>query len=749
MSQYGGRNGRSSPFPGPVAWHKLSEVVLSLVLQACPVRVSELMPLSSTSESKVLSAVLFGLAGPVVVCDGQGRIRKVNPALEQLVGQTEEDLEGRPCWTALFPGEEEAAIRERYRRLGDSDDMSPVEVTFTDDQGNPTTILWSHTVVRSPAGSVALVMATGTDVTELRRLERETAERKLSEAAQQAREAALRSSEARFSGIVELASDAIISVDEGHHIVVFNQGAAAIFGYRPEEILGMPLDLLLPIDARDAHRGHLDTFHHSPISSRRMGQRTAISGLRKNGEEFPAEASIVKLEVDGRKLFTVLLRDISERVRREAGQRFLAKAGAALASSLDSEENLRCIAEQTVSEIADFCLIHLVEGSDGVPHLQAIHRDPGQKELTEAVRSLSIDQAPPPLLSTVLETGLPELMAAVTPEHLADRSHQGKEHLLWLQELAPRSYMAVPLLAGGRTVGALLCVRSGQSPGYDHEDLELALELGRRIGIALENARLYREAREAVQARDDVLGIVSHDLGNPLQAIFIGLEALERARSARGEGRVGSEEYYLTAIRRSADAMERLIQDLLEVRRMEAGHLSLTPTRQALLPLVEEALEVMDPLARVKGVEIQNHLDPRRLPEVNVDPDRIQQVLSNLVGNAVKHTPEGGRVTINGDGENGELRIMVRDTGPGIPAEDLPFVFDRFWRGSTGRGRGIGLGLAIARGIVQAHGGEIWAESNPGEGSAFTFTLPLGSPDPGEGSGPAPAHVPHLNVLRT
>jgi PAS domain S-box-containing protein len=705
------------------------------------------MKLSPPSESQVLSAVLSGFAGPVVVCNGQGRIQQVNPVLEQLVGRTEEDLKGRPCWEALFPGEVGAAIRERYHRLGDSDDMPPMEVTFTDDQGNPSTILWSHTLIRRPAGDVALVLATGTDVTELRRLEREANERKLSEAARRAREEALRSSEARFSGIVELASDAIISVDEGQRIVVFNQGAASIFGYRPEEILGRPLDLLLPPHARHAHKGHIETFHRSPISSRRMGQRTAISGLRKNGEEFPAEASILKLEVDDRRLFTVLLRDISERVRREAGERFLAKAGAALASSLDPAETLRCIAEQTVAEIADFCLIDLVEGSDGTRHLEAIHRNPEQEALAEAIRSLPVDGEGFPLVSTTLETGDPELVAVVTPEHLAEQS-RGQEHLRWLEKLAPRSYMAVPLVSGGRTVGALLCVRSGQGPGYDHEDLELAVELGRRAGIALENARLYRAARDAVQARDDVLGVVSHDLGNPLQAIFIGLEALERARGSRGEGRTGSAEYYLTAIRRSADAMERLIRDLLEVRRMEAGHLSLNPIPQALLPLVDEALEVMDPLARVKAVEIRNDLDPSGLPDVTVDPDRIQQVLSNLVGNAVKHTPEGGRVTISGEGENGEVRITVRDTGPGIPEEDLAFVFDRFWRGSTGRGRGIGLGLAIARGIVKAHGGEIWAESTPGEGSAFTFTLPLGSRDPENGSVSLPARAPHLDTLR-
>lgn len=685
------------------------------------------MPLSHPIEPHVLTAVLSALSGPVVLCDEKGRILKVNPALECLVGRSERDLVGHPFWEAVLPGEAATAMQERCQDFRDKTvDLSPVEATFPGREGRPVTVLWSHNVLHEPSGGSTLILATGTDVTELRRLEKEATARDLSAASGRARAETLRKSEARFAGIVEVASDAIIAVDEEQRIVIFNQGAGTIFGYRPEEILGKPLDLLLPRRSRAAHRAHIQRFGDSPIVSRQMGQRSVIAGLRKGGEEFPAEASILKLDVDGRRLFTVVLRDISDRVRREAGQRFLAAIGEALSSSLEVEDTLRCIAERTVSEWADFCLIDLANGPGSSHRLEAAFRDPSQQALGEAFRSLCLDRSGPHLMSNVLETGAPVLVTEVTREHLVERS-QGAAHFEWLQALAPRSYIAVPLQARGRTLGALLCGRTRQGgTAYDQEDLALGVELGSRAGIAVDNARLYREARDAVQARDDVLGVVSHDLGNPLQAIFIGLEALERERGSRGEGRAGSEEYYLSAIRRSADVMERLIRDLLEIRRMEAGHLTLEPAPQALLPLVEEALEVMDPLARVKSVEISNDLDPDELPEVTVDPDRIQQVLSNLVGNAVKHTPEGGRVTITGGSDGREIKISVRDTGPGIPAKDLEFVFDRFWRGSMGRG--IGLGLAIAKGIVKAHGGEIWAESTPGEGSAFTFTLPLDPP---------------------
>lgn len=157
---------------------------------------------------------------------------------------------------------------------------------------------------------------------------------------------------------------------------------------------------------------------------------------------------------------------------------------------------------------------------------------------------------------------------------------------------------------------------------------------------------------------------------------------------------------------------------------MEEGHLVLEPRRRPLQPLVREALQLIEPLARVKSVELLNHVDGEEPLVVQVDGDRILQVLSNLVGNAVKHTPEGGRVSIRATLHPDRVEISVQDTGPGIPAEHLDQVFDRFWRAEKTGGKGIGLGLAIARGIVRAHGGRAWAESEVGRGSTFRFTLP-------------------------
>ncbi|MFW5904657.1 MAG: ATP-binding protein, partial [bacterium] len=516
----------------------------------------------------------------------------------------------------------------------------------------------------------------------------------------------------------------IISVDENHRIVLFNRGAESIFGWEAGEILGQPLDRLLPERARGVHPEHMEKFGRSPVRARRMGERQEILGRRRDGEEFPAEASISKLDLDRERLYTVVLRDVSERRRQEMEQTFLVEVGKVLASSLDLEDTLATIADMTVGFLADYCVVDLVEESGQVRRIRAAAREDVDQSVARTLQDVGLDRSRPHLMFATLQTGRPRLVAPVEPGHLEELA-QGQERLEALRAMEISSYMVVPLVSREKMVGALLLARGPGRRLYDAQDLELAGEVGLRAGMAVENARLYRDAQRAIQARDDVLGVVSHDLGNPLQAVFIGLEALERGRANPESAEEDRMDYYLSAIRRSADLMQRLIHDLLEVRRMEEGHLALDRGPVELPPLVGEALEVIEPLARVKSVELVDRSGSRKLPPVEADRDRLLQVLSNLIGNAVKHTPEGGRVDILVELDTDELQISVADTGPGIPPEEQEQVFDRFWRAEKTGGKGIGLGLAIARGIVQTHGGRIWVESEEGEGSTFHFTIPL------------------------
>lgn len=254
---------------------------------------------------------------------------------------------------------------------------------------------------------------------------------------------------------------------------------------------------------------------------------------------------------------------------------------------------------------------------------------------------------------------------------------------------------------------------------YDETDLALAEELARRAALAIENARLFTEAQRATRARDEMLGVVAHDLRNPLNTITMGAELLlEVIPSERAMERRHAE-----IVRRAADRMNRLIQDLLDVRRMDEGRLTVDPHPEPVASVVGDAVEMLRPLAAASALTLEGEL-AADLPRVLVDPARVQQVFSNLLGNAIKFTPGGGHITLRAERASGEVRFAVTDTGPGIPTDQVPHIFGRFWQGNRGDRRGIGLGLAIAKGIVEAHGGRIWVESRLGEGSTFFFTVP-------------------------
>ncbi len=288
-----------------------------------------------------------------------------------------------------------------------------------------------------------------------------------------------------------------------------------------------------------------------------------------------------------------------------------------------------------------------------------------------------------------------------------------------LRQIVPRALIAVPLEVSGRVIGAMALYMSESGREYGIDDLALAEELARRAALAVENARLFSQAEQATRARDQMLGVVAHDLRNPLSTIIMASELLEEAVDARTPARK-----QVMMIARAGERMNRLIQDLLDVKRIEGGGMAVERRPVPAASLLAEAAEMLRPLASASAIDLAV-AGCENLPNVSADPLRIQQVLSNLIGNAIKFTPQGGRITLRADAGSGRVRLAVADTGPGIPAEQLPHIFGQFWQGSRTDRRGIGLGLAIAKGIVEAHDGRIWVESNVGQGSTFYFSLPV------------------------
>jgi signal transduction histidine kinase len=319
---------------------------------------------------------------------------------------------------------------------------------------------------------------------------------------------------------------------------------------------------------------------------------------------------------------------------------------------------------------------------------------------------------------SVLEYKRTVLVERLSSEWIASLS-QGEEHLQAFRAADLKSLIAVPLLARGKLVGVIALISSSNRM-YGTADIYLAEELARRAALSIENARLFDEAQLAVNIRDEVLAVVAHDLGNPLLTISLTANALTQFEQL---DRANLKDF-TARILRSVDNMRSLIADLLDFARIQSGTFSVTKHVDSLLPLLMAVVDVTRVQAEAKNQMLEVDL-PSGLPEVMVDAHRIGQVISNLLGNAVKFTPERGKIRLSGRHRGNTVIVSVSDTGPGIAPEDLSRVFDRFWQAQKTTYTGSGLGLSIAKGIIDAHGGAIWAESQIGQGSSFSFTLPV------------------------
>lgn len=654
----------------------------------------------------------------VVVLDREGRVLLWNRACSEFLGYDFEEVRGKKVGS-LRPASESAELTNRTLAQILEGKAPPQESLVVTKSGEHRWIAWSAQVSRTPDGKPEFVYLVGVDRTGA----------KLAEAA-------LRASEAKFAGIISIAADAIISVDGAQNIVIYNEGAESIFGWRRDEILGKPLDLLLPERFREIHRQHLRDFAAGSVKSRSMGDhRPFIVGLRKNGQEFPAEAAISKLETGGEVLFSVVLRDVTVRTRLERDLQFLAEVGADLSETLDYQEVLTRIAQLAVRFLADVCIVGIVEEEGRIPRFRVVHRDPAREQLAAALERISLEQDRHSLFSRILEMKQPVLMSSVSEEFIQSVA-QGPEYLELLRQFNPTSLMGFPLLAHTRLLGALVLVSSDPHRCYAPEDLRLGKELARRAALAVDNARLYQAAQKAIAARDEVLGIVAHDLRNPLNAV--GLAAASLRRTGPPDGPMSNTRGTAESIERYIHQATCLIDDLLDVARIEKQGLHIE--RQAVAPgeLMAEAVPLFTAAASNASLELRTDL-PEALPPVMADRARILQVFSNLLGNAMKFTRPGGCIRMGAERRDSEVCFRVSDTGRGIEPVHLSRLFDRFWQERPTDRRGAGLGLYIAKGIVEAHGGRIWAESTLGRGTTFFFTLPVApvlSAWPGGGGGP-------------
>ena len=529
-------------------------------------------------------------------------------------------------------------------------------------------------------------------------------------------------------------------------LVEDNQGDARLFAELLSELPGSPnpltacstladaianvgghdvvfLDLSLP----DAHG--LQTLTRMVQAARNVpivvltgneDERLAVDAMKAGAQDYLVKGEITPSLIARTARYAIERKAAEENTRKlvqsdEAAERarFVTSVTSAISSSLDLAETLPQVAKLLVPTLGDFVGIDLVR--DG--RIQRVAYAAAQPEHEAVFREIiahTPEHNPRSAVHQVIERREPVIINQLDWSGII-----GDPRITELARgLGLCGLMVLPLVARGRVVGAV-GVMTGPSKRIYGDDLRLLGEdVAERLALGIDNATLYSEMQRAVRGRDELLAVVSHDLRNPLNIVALALQMMEGDPAAAGNA--------LPRAKRAADRMLRLIEDLLDVARIDAGTLSVEPTRVEVGALLDELFEQNRVLAADRRIVLVRDYD-RHVGFTLADRHRLGQVVTNLVGNALKFTPVAGTIRLGAETRGDRIAIWVSDTGPGIPPEHLGHIFDRFWQPHQRRD-GVGLGLAIVKGIVDAHGGTIEVESTPGVGTTFRILLTRAEP---------------------
>ncbi len=502
------------------------------------------------------------------------------------------------------------------------------------------------------------------------------------------------------------------------------------------KLVGMRSMLIVPLNVRGKTIGALSLAYIRPDNHytleevdfiEELAQRAAMAV--ENARLFDkSQRALQEREEALRFREQTLQSERAARARAEAAQRreaFLAEASNVLSSSLDYSLTLENLVRLVVPRIADWCVIDLFDDTGTSSVVAFAHRDPKHEELLAQLRNrfspVSLPELPP---RHILRYRKPTLIGSVHEHFWAD-SATSPEQLELLQRFETTSLMVIPLFVRDRTLGVVIFGRTPGSSSFDTDDFALAVDLGYRAALAIDNSELYNSAQEVLRLQEEFISTASHELKTPLTTVKGYLQLINRQlhREDQSPARIGR---FTREMEQQVRRLEDLVSDLLDVSRIQQGRVKLRLEPFDMAELAANVLSRFE-FAQERTAAHELMIEAPEPVEGIWDRGRIDQVLTNLISNAIKYSPDGGQVHVRVRRVADFAQMTVRDTGIGMTREERATLFQPFVRGANVRREitGTGLGLYITRRIVQNHHGTISVKSEPGRGSTFTIRLPL------------------------
>ncbi len=661
---------------------------------------------SRTSEIKFLKAFNASPEPMIISMLEDGRYLDVNDSFVSVTGYARAEAVGRSTaelnlWAN--PADSQRLI-ETLRAEGR---INQEQVSFRTKSGEVRTGLFSAEIFE--VGGARYVLALTVDITERERVRRALAE-----------------SEARYRHLAEASPQIFWTARPDGWLDYYNQRWVEYTGMTVEQTQGWGWQPVLhPDDVEKCLRRWATAVETGTTFDIEYRFRCAADGRYRwfLGRAVPMRDDAGRIV----KWFGTCT-DIDRQKRAAETQQFLSDASTLLTASLDYELILQSLARLCVPRFADYCLVDTLNDDGTIRRLAVAHEDPAREQAWRAQQQrFPLRPGARSAIARILREGKATLFDDISDEKLA-AEYEDRELIAGLKSLGLTSGMILPLVARGRTLGAMTFVAAESGRVFTADDLALAEELARRAALAVDNAALYRRAREANRAKDEFLATLSHELRTPLTPIIGWVHLMQGTEINAVDAARG-----LDVIDKNSQSLSRLINDLLDMSAILSGKMRIDHKAVRLEDVLHEAVETVRPQASHRRVEIDLDISDNALV-LNGDRTRLVQVFWNLLTNAVKFSPEGGRVRVAcpRDAARAWAQVTIEDVGQGIAADFLPHVFDRFRQADSSTTRthgGLGIGLALVKSFVEAHGGAVEATSaGEGRGSRFTVRLPLPTP---------------------